>query len=173
MRYTRGFTLIELVVVVIAIAILAGAVIERVLPLVARAQRIAFLQVQSDLRSALRLEAAERITRGESHTLGELAAVNPMTLLPAPPRNYVGTWPEDALGAVPGATWYFDERTGRLVYRVGGGARFEAVDGPPARIELAVELVYEDRDGDGAYHPARDRFGGLELVPVHAYRWPE
>ena len=66
LRYARGFSLLELVVVVVAVAILTGVALDRLLPLVGRAQRAAFLRVQGDLQSALLLEAADRITRGEA-----------------------------------------------------------------------------------------------------------
>jgi len=173
MRTQRGLSLVELMVVVIAIGILAGALLERVLPLIGRAQRTAFVQVRVDLQTALLLEAAERITRGEAATLPSLAGVNPMTLLLTPPGNYVGSfaWPADE--DVPRASWYFDERSHRLVYRVGRYARFDAQGGPPGRIELATEFVFEDRDGSGSFEPSRDEFEGLRLTPVHAFSWPD
>jgi prepilin-type N-terminal cleavage/methylation domain-containing protein len=172
-RQARGFSLLELVVVVCAMAILAGFALDRLLPLVGRAQRAAFLQVRSDLTSALLLEAAERITRGESGTLPELAAVNPMTLLLDPPANYVGAFTRPDEAEIPRASWYYDERLGRLGYRVGRHTRFAAVDGPAELIELEVEFVYQDRDGDDVYDAAGDRFDGLRLKPVHAYDWPD
>src|SRR5947207_307309 len=125
MHKSRGFSLVELMVVVIAVGILAGALLERVLPLVGRAQRTAFVQVRVDLQTALLLEAAERITRGEATTLPNLAQANPMTLLLSPPANYLGSFarpPDD----VPAASWYFDQHSRRLVYRVGRYARFDA-----------------------------------------------
>jgi prepilin-type N-terminal cleavage/methylation domain-containing protein len=169
----RGFSLLELVVVVCAVAILVGLALDRLLPLVGRAQRAAFLQVRSDLNSALLLEAAERITRGEAATLPALAATNPMTLLLTPPANYVGSleWPDEA--EIPRASWYYDERLGRLVYRVGRFTRFAAGSGPAELIELEVEFVYQDRDGDGVFAAAGDRFDGLRLKPVHAFDWPD
>src|SRR6185295_11642372 len=88
MRRPSGFSLVELLVVVIAIGILAGALLDRVLPLIGRAQRAAFVQVKADLQTALLLEAAERITRGEGPSLQNLADGNPMTLLLAAPANY-------------------------------------------------------------------------------------
>jgi len=172
-RQARGFSLLELVVVVCAVAILAGFALDRLLPLVGRAQRAAFLQVRGDLSSALLLEAADRITRGEAGTLPELAATNPMTLLLEPPANYVGSlkWPDEA--EIPRASWYYDERLGRLGYRVGRHTRFAAGDGPAELIELEVAFVYQDRDGDGVFDAAGDRFDGLRLTPVHAYDWPD
>lgn len=172
MQRSSGFSLVELLVAVIAVGILAGALLDRVLPIIGRAQRAAFVQVRVDLQTALLLEAAERITRGEGATLPRLAEANPMTLLLSPPQNYVGSFarpPDD----VPAASWYFDEHSHRLVYRVGRYTRFDPQGGPPGRIELATEFVFEDRDGNGSFEPARDEFEGLRLTPVHAFAWPD
>jgi prepilin-type N-terminal cleavage/methylation domain-containing protein len=169
----RGFSLIELVVVVIAIGLLAGFALDRLLPLIGRAQRVAFQQVQSELQSAMLLEAAVRITRGESATLGELAGTNPMALLLKAPQNYAGAMDEPRAETVPGHTWYYDDTRQRLVYRVGKYTRFEPLEGPPDRVEFRVSFVYRDRDGDGVYQPGHDGFDGLRLDPVHAYRWPD
>jgi len=172
-RPQRGFTLLELVVVVAAVALLMGVALERMLPLVGRAQRAAFLQVERELQSALLLEAAERITRGEAHTLPEVAAANPMTLLLTPPPNYIGTVNYADEADIPRASWFFDVSAGRLAYRVGRYTRFDAKDGPADRIELTVAFVYDDRDGDHVFDPIGDRFGGLRLTSIHAYEWPD
>jgi prepilin-type N-terminal cleavage/methylation domain-containing protein len=174
MRGSRGLTLVEFLVVVVAIGILAGFALDRLLPLIGRAQRAAFLHTKADLQSALLLEAADRITRGEPHKLVELAGMNPMTLLLVPPANYVGSfpWPEDD-AALPRASWFFDEHSRRLVYRVGKHTSFDGLDGASDRIDLEVAFVYADRDGDGAFDAARDRFDGLRLKALHAYAWPE
>src|SRR6185503_20518446 len=147
MRSVRqaGFSLLELVVVVIAVAILAGFALDRLLPLVGRAQRASFLTVQADLQTALLLEAAERITRGEADSLPELAQTNPMALLLKPPANYVESPADDT--QIPPASWYYDEDSHRLGYRVGRYTRFKAGDGPADRIELTVAFVYQDRNG--------------------------
>ena len=119
--------------------------------------------MQRELQSSLLLEAAERITSGEAATLPELAAANPMTLLLKPPANYVGELAAPAEADIPRASWYFDEQAGTLAYRVGRHTRFTAKEGPADRIELRVAFVFEDRDADGTFDAAGDRFGGLRL----------
>jgi prepilin-type N-terminal cleavage/methylation domain-containing protein len=161
-RHAQGFSLLELVVVVCAIAILAGVALDRLLPLIGRAQRVAFLDVRRELQSSLLLEAAERITRGEAATLAELAGGNPMALLLEPPANYLGSISWVDVERIPRASWYFDEHDRYLAYRVGRYTRFDAKDGPPDLIELKV-----------VFDAAADRFDGLRLEPVHGYDWPD
>lgn len=144
-----------------ALAISAGVILERVLPLIGRAQRAAFLDVQRDLQSSLRFAAAERIASGESGKLFELASVNPMSLLLAPPENYTGVLTPPEQANLPPASWYFDGQTKRLGYRVGRYARFTAEDGPTDRIELRVAFVYDDRDADGVFEAGGDSLDGF------------
>jgi type II secretory pathway pseudopilin PulG len=168
-----GFTVLECVVVVAAAGLLIGVSLYRVLPLVDRAERLAFVQVQKQVQDALTLEAATLITEGHSNRLGELGKINPMTLFVAPPHNYLGSLPRPSPDRVPGSTWYFDERAESLAYRVGKLTRFEPLDGPPNRVEFRVAFVFDDRDGDAAFDPAHDGFEALRLEPRHGYRWPD
>ena len=169
----RGFSLLELVVVIVAVAIVTAFALDRLLPIIGRAERIAFLQTQSQLQNALLMEAAERITRGESNTLPSLTASNPMQLLLKPPANYLGAFPSPAAPDVDTASWYFDETNDRLVYQVGRYTTFESYEGPEDRIELEVRFAYRDRNEDGIYTPGSDAFDGLRLDSVHRYYWPD
>jgi prepilin-type N-terminal cleavage/methylation domain-containing protein len=169
----KGFTLIELAVVIVVIGILAGLLLDRVVPLVGRAEKVAFQQMRSQINTALLLEAAERITRGESETLPELAGINPMALMLQPPANYLGSFERPEPSALPRSVWYFDEHDSRLVYRPGRQARFEPRGGPSDRIELTVSFVFRDRDGDGAFNPSADDFGGLHLAAVNDFVWSD
>jgi len=169
----RGFSLIEFVVVIVIVGLSAGLALDRLLPIIGRAERVAFMQVQSQLRDALLLEAAERITRGESNTLIELSGINPMSLLLSPPANYLGSeeWLDSA--SMPAASWFFDEHNARLVYKVGEYTRFDPLNGLDDRVELQVRFVFRDRDGDGVFGPSHDHFDGLRLESVHSFAWPD
>lgn len=162
-----------MLVVVIAIGILSGLALERLLPLVGKAEHIAFLQVRSQLQSALLLRTAELITRGDGAALADLDTRNPMDLLLQPPENYLGSLEQPARGEVPARHWYFDPVPGRLVYRVGTQAHFDGLQGPEDRVEFQVRLAYRDSDGDGAFDARADRFEGIGLESVHAFSWPE
>jgi len=171
--HAAGFSLLELAVVVVIVGILVAVVLDRLLPLIGRAERVAFLQTQADLQSALLLEAAQRITSGESDRLAELAAGDPMRLFLRPPLNYLGPLSRGEAEKVGGGNWYFDEQDGRLAYRVGRHTRFDPLGGAPDRVEFRIAFVFEDRDGDAKFDAAHDRFGGLRLEPTHAYSWPD
>ena len=111
--------MLEMVVVVVCIGILAGLALARVLPLIGQAERVAFVRVQGQLQSALMLETAQRLIRGESRRVPQMAGSNPMDYVLLPPANYAGSYEDPRHDAMPTGHWYFDQRRARLVYRVG------------------------------------------------------
>jgi type II secretory pathway pseudopilin PulG len=167
----HGFSTLELVVVVVLVSIMAAFLLVRVLPLIGQAERVAFRQTTQQIQSALLLEAAERIVRGESASLAALAGTNPMDLLLEPPGNYLGAR-RSSDRSLPRRSWYFDADENLLVYLPGRQAEFDPLNGPSDRIEMQVRFVYRDRDSDGAYNASVDRFDGLRFAPVHSYAWP-
>lgn len=171
-RPAAGVTLVEFVVVIVCVVILCGFLLDRVVPLIGLAEKTAFEQVRSQLQSALLLEAAERVARGESASLAALDGANPMDLLLEPPAAYLGALDAPAaFGRNSGRVWYFDARDRTLVYRVGAGTSVTVSGMPTRTIRLAVRFVFRDRDGDGDFDPTADHFDGLRLEPVENYRW--
>lgn len=167
-----GFTLIEMLVVVVAIGILAGFALDRLYPLIGRAERVSFMRIQAQLQNQLTLLIAERMVRGESATIPTLAGSNPMAFLLKPPENYLGEFPGPP-SEPPSGHWYFDTLTRTLVYMVGAHTRFDGLEGPDDRALFQVRLAYTDDNGSGRYEPSRDRFDGIWLAPVYAYVWPD
>lgn len=160
-------------VVVACIGILAGLALERLLPLIGKAERVAFMRVQAQLQNALTMETAQRIVRGESARVPRMAGSNPMDYLLQPPANYLGAYHDPPHGEMPAGHWYFDEGRGRLVYRVGSHVDFETETGPGDRAEFQVRLAFRDENGNGFYDPSADIFDGVWLRSAYAYRWPE
>jgi len=167
----RGFSLLEMVVVIVLIAVMAGFLLVRVLPLIGQAERVAFFHTTVQIQNALLLEAAERIARGESASLSSLAGTNPMELLLEPPGNYLGAR-RSSDQSLPRRSWYFDTDENLLVYRPGRQAQFDPLDGPADRIEMQVNFVYRDRNADGVFNASVDHFDGLRFASVHSYVWP-
>lgn len=172
-----GFTLIELVVVICIVALLVGFAARRLMALRVDAERAAVHQVVGGLQAAVSLELLTRITRGddEDRSLAALEGSNPMQLLVDPPYNYVGErdGPRDAdlAESVAPGRWYFDRRAAQLVYRVRYPARFETeLPGTP-RAAFRVELLWDDRDGDGRFDAGVDGIGGARLASVADYGW--
>lgn len=162
-----------MVVVVVAIGILAGVALERVLPLIGQAERVAFMRVQGQLQNALMLETAQRLVRGESRRVPQMAGSNPMDYVLQPPANYLGSYAEPAHAQMPAGHWYFDEGRERLVYRVGSHANFATDGGPVDRAEFQVRLAFRDQNGNGSFDPSADTFDGIWLKPTYPYHWPE
>lgn len=163
----RGFTLLEMVVVVILIAVLMFIAIDRLIRLQAVAERVAMDQVLGGLRSALTLQLAQRIVKGRTGDLGTLAQANPMRWLVRPPLNYAGAFEHPDPARIAGGQWYFDRGSDRLVYRVAHAADFRTpLPGPP-RIRFKVRLVVADNPSDGV----RGGVVGVRLDAQEPYRW--
>lgn len=167
----RGFSLLEMVVVVVAIGILAGLALERLLPLIGQAERVAFIRVHGQLQNALMLETAQRLIRGESRRVPQMAGTNPMDYVLQPPANYLGVFESPRHEDMPTGFWYFDESRGSLMYRVGRHVGFESEGGPADRAEFQVRLAFRDENGNGAFDPSADIFDGVWLKSVYPYRW--
>jgi MSHA pilin protein MshA len=164
---SRGFTLLELIVVIIIIALLLKVAIDKMLGYMVDAERVAVQGVVGGLRSAMTIEVAYRIMKDRSDSLADLVGTNPMKLAAEVPDNYLG---ELAGGAGAPGYWYFDSDAHVLVYRVRNARYFEASDGGD-RARFRVEPVYQDRNGNGAYDRGIDALQGLRLAPLAQYRW--
>ena len=166
--WSSGLTLIEFLVAIILIGILAGFALQRLLPLIGKAEAVAFATVVNQLDNALLLETAKRIAGGEGRSVPQLAGSNPMDLMLRPPDNYLGEKRILATQTLPERSWFFDPGRELLVYSTGDAARFLDGDRPLKRVEFRVSLAFHDRDGDQRYSPQHDDFGGISLRPMAA-----
>jgi prepilin-type N-terminal cleavage/methylation domain-containing protein len=172
-RDERGFSLLELLIVVVIISVLMVVAIDKLLKLRYEAERVMVQSVVAALRSALYVEFSASTARGEKNRLDGLRGSNPMLRLSERPDNYAGEFygPDPAVFE-PG-TWYFDTRDHALVYVLRFPEQFvSSLSGPP-RVRFRIEPDYEDIDHNGRYDPGRDPLLGLKLVPLEPFSWKE
>lgn len=149
------------------VLVLIAAAAERIQRLHVDMERARLEQVVGQLRAALAATFAQRVVRGGGAALAGLDGINPMTLVAAPPGNYLGER-DDPQAPAPGH-WYFDPSTRLLVYRVAHPEAF--VSRLPGEARFRAELAFDDADGDGRFDPAADSVNGVRLEPVAPYRW--
>lgn len=165
-----GFSLLELMVVVVVIALLVGFAIDRLVGLQVDAERVQMQRVISTLRSAARMEMAEVIVHGDESRLARWHGGNPMALLEQPPPNYreADKVQPQAEGIAPAGRWYYED--GYLFYTVENASYFEST-GPEGAVRFRLRVSYDDLNGDGRFTPGVDHPRGLLVEAVDRYRW--
>ncbi len=159
----RGFSLLELVLALLLMAVLVGVFLDRALYYRELAEKSAMEQVALDLRSSVNLSVAELVLKNRFTDLPGLAAQNPMDLLASKPRNYLGVLGGGGVQEVVTGNWYFDVTSREVVYYVESGRYFAPDEQGRMRVAWRVKLV---QGGGGAAAP---QWARLELV--RPYRW--
>jgi prepilin-type N-terminal cleavage/methylation domain-containing protein len=170
-RSARGFSLLELLIVIVIVSVLLVVAIDRLLVLRFEAERAAVQTVIGALRSALYIEFAAAAAKGEIKRMDTAPGSNPMLHLAEQPDGYAGEFfgPDPAVFE-PG-TWYFDLRDRALIYLVRFPQQFVTPLSGPPRLRLTVEADYDDIDRNGRFDPGRDPVRGLKLVPSEPFFW--
>lgn len=169
-----GFTLFELIIVVVLVGLLFLIASWRLLPMRGDAEAAHVATTVGALRSALGLEVTERIVHDSVDSAAELEGANPIPLLGRAPTNYIGEVDSADRADIPTGSWYFDRATRQLRYRV----RFPrylaepAVD-RPVDLSWEVGLRYLDRDDDGDYDPRVDSLRGIVFEAIDNPEWPD
>lgn len=173
MRGERGFSLLELLIVIVIVSVLGLVAIDRLLRLRFEAERAGVESVIGALKSALYIEFAAAAARGQSERMAEAAGTNPMLRLAERPATYAGEFfGPDAATFAPGS-WYFDTRDGTLVYVVRFPEQFVSELSGAPRLRFAVEPDYDDLDRNGRFDSGRDPVRGLTLRGLDRFYWKE
>ena len=166
-----GFSLLEMVIVIVIISVLLVLAISRLLALQVDAERVTMESVAGVLRSAIGMKVAESIVRSKVADLKAYAGSNPMDLLAEVPHNYLGELDGVDPATLEDGNWYFDKRAKTLVYLVRNKGFFTGGLPNPERARFAVRLVYSDKNGNGVFDPGIDEIEGLRLSPMEPYSW--
>ncbi len=162
-----GFTLIELVIVIVLVSTLAAVALDRLLLYQELAEKAAMEYQASALKSAVRMQVAELMVKGRMREVSTLAGVNPMLLLEEFPQNYVAD-PPHVPNAQRGGFWFYDDQTKEIVYQLKLGRHFVA-EGPDAikQVRYRVVLMYPVKVLQQDAVLAQ----GARLELSHSYRW--
>ncbi len=166
----KGFTLLELILVISIIAILGGLFLSRIPYYQEQAEKTAMEQVAAAVQSALVLRYGALMVRGADSQLllGELARDNPINWLQEKPRNYAGEFFDPSPQAVRPGSWVFDLKSRELVYVVDHADYFKPGQDGRKWIRFRVQLKYEPALGRP---DAGKELTGTLFQPVEPYRW--
>ena len=169
-RRQQGFTLFELVVVIVIISGLLAFAFDRLLKLEVQAERAAMEQVIGNLKSAIALTIGKHIASDDIPGLRRYIESNPMDLLAETPQTYLGSFAEQPPKLAKGVNWYFDQHSRALVY-VTGNPQYFFSEGPIKSVtSLKIIPVYDDNNRNGRFD-AGDSLAGLKLAATAPYHW--
>lgn len=167
---SKGFTLIELIVVVIIVLALGGTFLNRALYYQEQAEKTAMEGVAGSLQVALTMQYAEIMTRGKPSDVPALAAANPMDWLQKKPSNYAGEFYDPTPASVEPGSWMFDLKTRELIYVPNGASHFKPGKDGYKWVRFHVALNYEP-----PLHPSLRQdpasLAGVLFEPVQPYSW--
>ena len=169
-RKQQGFTLIELVVVIIIISGLLYFAIDRLLKLEVQAERASMQQVIGIINSAIAMTISKHIANDDIPGLRRYIDTNPMDLLAQTPPSYLGSFAERAPKLEKGAHWYFDESAHTLVYVTGSPDYFSSEGPQKGQIGFKILAVYDDKRAN-RQSVAGAALAGLRLAATAPYHW--
>ena len=164
----RGFTFLELVVVIAVISVLAVVALNYYYKLLVDVERTSMEHDLGVMRSAVSMQVAGHFAAGNMAGLEDLIGSNPMDLLAEKPNNYLGVISHYHLEDIETGSWFFDSRKGELIYLVKNQLYFETGLQGPARVSFKIFPVYSDRKQKGG---TRKYISGLTLKSLQSYRW--
>jgi prepilin-type N-terminal cleavage/methylation domain-containing protein len=165
----RGFSMLELLVVIIIISLLLAVAIDRLLKVQVVAERAAMETIIGHLQSAISLTIGEHVAQDRIPELQRFIDSNPMALLADTPVNYLGSFPARPT-KVETASWWFDEGAQTLVYQTGNPEYFVVENGEKGHAKFKIRPVYDDINTNGRFDRG-DKLVGLKLTPLYPYRW--
>ncbi|HET7832081.1 MAG TPA: prepilin-type N-terminal cleavage/methylation domain-containing protein [Gallionella sp.] len=170
MRYGRGFTLLELVVVITIIVVVMGVFLSRVAYYQEQAEKTAMEGVVGVIQTALTLQYAQIMTRGRPSDLGALAQDNPMNWLQRKPRNYAGEFYDPTPSSIESGNWMFDLKSHDLIYVPRNTGYFKPDKSGRKWIRFHVTLIYESPRIPSLQNAPKELTGAL-IEPVEPYAW--
>lgn len=158
-----GFTLIELIVVIVLISIISSAGAERLLYYEERAEKASMESTLAAIKTGLQVRLAELLLTNRQSAAAELEAQNPMHWLAEPPANFCGDYRVPAKSGC----WYFAAAARQLAYVPSASSHMRWTSGLH-ELRFSVRLKYDEVEAAGARHKVPT---GIAMVAAEPYRW--
>ena len=168
-RSAKGFTLIELIIVITIVVILAAVFLDRVWFYQEQAEKTAMVEVAGVIQSALVMQHGRLLVRGMEPEITALAMDNPMKWLSKQPHNYSGEFYDPTPRSVAPGNWMFDLRSRELIYVLDRADHFVSGEDGNKWIRYRVNLMYDSASGAPG-KPSKELVGTL-FEPTEPYRW--
>ena len=167
LKKQHGFTLFELIVVVLLVGVFLSFAIDRMLRIQVDAERVSVQQTIAALKSAINLQAAEMIVKQGLNSVTVLENTNPINYLQKSPYNYLGLKSDQEVAYYPLASWYYDPQQKMLVYKVKNTRYFSSSQSGTSRIRLKVAAIYQNGSGQQENNAVR----GISVKSMDDYFW--
>jgi len=168
--HQKGFTLLELVIVIIMIGFLGTIVLDRLWKYRIFAEEAAVTATIGNIRSGLGLEVAKLAVRGQVQKIALFENTNPLMFLAQKPNNYIGEVTTENAMTEPG-NWYYHASEKSLNYVVSYPENFYTNVSGIKRTRHQLKLVYTDNNNNGRFDKGVDDINGLDLIAMEPYRW--
>ncbi len=167
----KGFTLLELIVVISVVAILAGSLLSRIPYYQEQAEKTVVEQTAGALQSALVMRTGSLMTHGAAteKELNALVTGNPIDLLQQKPKNYAGEFFDPTSKTVTPGHWMFDLKSHELIYVLDRSDYFTPGKDGQKWIRFHVKLEYESPVGNAA--GSKKELASSLFEPTEPYRW--
>ncbi len=169
-EFSKGFSLLELMVVTGIIALLAGMFLSRVPYYQEQAEKTVMEQMVGAMQSALIMRYGSLMARGAGGAQASvLATENPMDWLQQKPRNYAGEFFDPTPQSVTPGQWLFDLKSRDLIYVPDRSDHFSPGKDGKKWIRFHVRLEYETAVGAAA--GGKKELASTVFEPTEPYRW--
>lgn len=166
---SKGFTLIELVVVITIIVILTGTLLTRVWFYQEQAEKAAMEQVAGALQSAMVLQYGHLLVHGRESEVKNLLTEDPTRWLMRAPPNYAGEFDGITPATIEPGNWAFDLQTRELVYVPYRNDYFVPGKDGLKWVRYRARLEYEPVPG--AAGKGAEELTSVLFEPVERYQW--
>jgi prepilin-type N-terminal cleavage/methylation domain-containing protein len=170
MTKLRGFSLLELMIAVIAIGVVATILLNRLFYYQELAEKAEMEYTINAVKSALRLRMAGHLVAGQAQHYVLLAKENPMDWLELKPRNYQGLLPNSPADELIPGSWYFDATAKTLIYIVKHGAHLQTSATSPKQIRWQISFLRnqpESLDTNGVVLAS----DSVAIKAISSYKW--